>query len=129
MKTLFYSTLFALLSVAATAVAPRAASAQKEESVLVTSPYVSNVVRVGRRAGETTMSLQRRVPYRDLDLRRPSDVEELWRRIDSAATEICEDLAQRYPLGTEPGHGCVPEAVGGSTDQVNGAISHASFAP
>jgi UrcA family protein len=129
MKTLIRNATRVLLGVAVSGVLAGAATAQQNESVIVTGPYVSKVERLGIRAGETTMSMQRLVPYRDLDLRRAGDVQELWRRIDSTALEICRELERRYPEGSEPRRGCVPEAVGGATGQVDGAVSRASFTP
>ena len=125
MKTFIRSTTLALFGVAAFS---GAAMAQQTDGVTVTAtPYVSKVQRTGINAGETTMSLQRRVPYRDLDLRSAAGVQELWRRIDSTANEICDELERQFPDGHEPGRGCVREAVRGTTGQVDGAVSQASL--
>lgn len=141
MKKLIRTAALALLGVAASGALASAAMAQdsvtssalatasitQSEGFVVTGrPFISHIQKVGRRAGDVTMSLQRSVSYRDLDLRRRDDVDELWRRIDSAAVGLCQALESEFPDGVEPGHGCVPEAVDGTTGQVDGAVSRAT---
>src|SRR5262245_20520541 len=99
-----------------TTAALAAASVTQSDGLVVTGkPFISHIQKVGRNAGDTTMSLQQSVSYADLDLRRSGDVDELWRRIGAAADGLCAQLEREFPDGVEPGRGCIREAVTGTT--------------
>lgn len=58
-----------------------------------------------------TVDMNAIVNVADLDLTRSADMLELENRIETAATEICEELAREYPFGQPRTSVCISRAV------------------
>jgi len=95
------------------------ASTGYEEDIIVT-PYGVRESRDG------TLTLSRTISTKGLDLRSPSGVDELNRRINWTARDICEELddaAPRTSLSSD--RDCVRDAVRGARDQAEAIIDQA----
>lgn len=98
------------------------------EEITVTAPWLVRREVVGRTttgAQLEEITLTRRVDYSDLDLTRTEDAQELERRIDQAARESCDVLAEEFPLADTDTRTCVENARGGAMGQARQAIDAA----
>lgn len=93
-----------------------------DEDGIVVSPY--NVQRErGRNSASDTYYLSATVTTKGLDLRRDADVEELYRRVDATAWEVCEVIEEEMRGdSTTSDRQCVRRAVDGAMPQVEAAI-------
>jgi UrcA family protein len=99
------------------------------EEVPVTAPARELVRRtVGRtrsaaRVEEVTITHQ--VGYNDLDLKKAADVDELNRRVRTAAEESCAELDRLFPAtkSRRATRECVNRAVGQATPRITAAVS------
>lgn len=92
-----------------------------EEDIIVT-PYGVRESRDG------TLTLSRTISTKGLDLRSPSGVDELNRRINWTAHDICEELddaAPRTSLSSD--RDCVRDAVRGARDQAEALVTRARY--
>lgn len=71
------------------------------ENITVDGPYTISQEMTRRalrgRPPETTLSISQQVRYGDLDLSKPSDVDELRDRLSAAARDNCRQLDLRFP--------------------------------
>ena len=98
------------------------------EEIVVEAPAVVRrtvTIGIGRDRYEVT-ELRRPVSYADLDLTLVSDVTELEGRINAAAREVCEELADMFPRITSPEPSCIRNAVDSATEEMQEAIAAAS---
>jgi UrcA family protein len=112
------------------ALASNAALAQPSTPVAtVVAPH-----EVGRWASTGTPVEQfsdiQNVEYGDLNLNKPSDVDELKRRVADAARAGCAELDRLYPpavyLPAQTNRHCVNNAIVASTSQIDSAVAAAS---
>jgi UrcA family protein len=82
----------------------------------IVAPKTIDRTRYGVVTQEMSMSVS--VSYADLDMRTPSGVAELDRRVNEAATLICSRLEIAYPNGSPERFFCVKRAVGDAGPQV-----------
>ena len=119
-----------LLAVAATglvfttdlAMAQQAADEMEEVAVEESGIVTTRAVRQGLVRNEA-WELKRSINYADLDLRLHKDVTVLEMRIESAAKEVCEQLADFRPRLTEPDPSCVMNAVASAREELQAAIA------
>ena len=78
------------------------------------------------------VTMTRRINFADLDLTAPSAADELHKRINDAAQELCHNLETVYPNGATdvPGfehtnENCVKDAVAAADKRVNAAVAAA----
>jgi UrcA family protein len=100
------------------------AGAAQDEEITVLAPRTIHREVVGHTAIGAPIeqvSLSRRVSYYGLDLRRPSDMNELERRIKMTANEACDQLKQLYPLdaATPSDQDCKTSAYNNGMEQVH----------
>ena len=107
------------------AIAQQAAEEVIEEIVVEAPAVVTRRVRIGREQYEIWES-RRSVSYADLDLKLQKDVAELEARIDAAAREVCEELADMFPQLRRPEPGCIRDAVNSTKEEMQEAIAAAS---
>lgn len=93
------------------------AVAQETEGFTVRAPYVAKRTYTGAQASEETIALSRAVVTRDLNLQRAWDRNELFRRVDYAAQDVCRDLKRMYPEGST--ENCVSDARRSGQRQAN----------
>jgi UrcA family protein len=99
---------------------------QEIEEIVVEAPtVVRRTVRRGRNVYELT-ELSRQVSYADLDLTRTADVSALEGRIDEAANQVCEELADMFPPLDRPERRCITDAVADAREQLQAAIDAAT---
>lgn len=82
---------------AAADAAPEQQEARPIDTIVVVAPRIRQETdRVGP-ARVTTISRDIRVPFDDLDLTRTGDLYRLEQRVEDAAQEVCEELADLFP--------------------------------
>lgn len=97
------------------------------EEILVTAPRVTvdesqrTTIRGGGR-----VSMSYGVGYADLDLTRADDRAELEQRVQDAAAQICELLAERYSAGPFTAGQCTREAQNEAMARVRQAVEAAA---
>jgi UrcA family protein len=99
------------------------------EEVIVEAPWLIEREVVGRSptgARIEEISLTRRIDITDLDLTQTVDVSELESRIDSAARDSCDKLAEMFPLSNPDTRTCVDRAVGEAMTQAQDAVAAAT---
>lgn len=115
--------LFAVGMLAGSAFAVHPVRAVQDDEITVMAPRSIHREVVGRSAIGAPIeeiSLTRRVSYAGLDLRRPSDMNELQRRIKMTANEACDQLNKLYPLDTVPSdRDCKTDAYNSGMEQVH----------
>lgn len=106
-------------------VANSAAIAQPIEEVIVTAPRTVHQT-IGRSsitgAPIELISIARQVSYADLDLSKTSDANELEKRVDDTARDLCQELDKMYPLEPKD-RNCVSKASDDARKQVDAAIA------
>ncbi|MET0659781.1 MAG: UrcA family protein [Steroidobacteraceae bacterium] len=73
-------------------------------------------------AGDTSQPLQRAVRYGDLDLTHEADAKVLYRRIRTAAKEVCPDIEERSIASQIRQRACVRGAVENAVQNVNAPL-------
>lgn len=71
------------------------------------------------------VSLSTTVHYDDLNLADRRDARELKVRVEAAAQDVCEQLADAYPVKQAPGTSCYKTALNDGLVKANRAIDHA----
>jgi UrcA family protein len=69
--------------------------------------------------------VRRSISYADLDLTLQADVVELQGRIDAAAKEVCEELADMFPEIRGPEPSCIRDAIESAKEEMQKAIAAA----
>lgn len=129
-RILLASTFGALLVLAGGAVTEAAAETADEDArpidwIVVVAPRIRQERdRVGT-TRVTTISRDIRVDFGDLDLTRTSDVYALEDRVNEAAQEVCEDLAEMFPDAQPSVAVCIRRAVEDAMVQVREAARQA----
>ena len=100
------------------------ASATGPEEVYVYAPRF-RVERAPLNGHVEKISLSRAVRYDDLNLRTERGARELRVRVHDAALNICEELANVYPVRELPGTSCYRSAVRDAMWRADSAISDA----
>ncbi len=111
---------------------PAAADDEAEASVRPIDEIVVVAPRIrqehDRRVGTsrvTTISRDIRVDFSDLDLKRTTDLYLLEERVNEAAQEVCEDLAEIFPDAQPSVEVCIRRAVEDAMVQVRAAARRA----
>mgnify|MGYP001552441322 CR=1 FL=1 len=73
------------------------------------------------------VSLSSTVPYSDLDLRTRSGARELRMRVRDTARDVCDQLADIYPVYQAQGTSCYKTALENATLRANAAIRDARY--
>lgn len=115
----------AALAVLAAVALPAFAASEPTEEVTVFAPYVVQKTKSGRpRRPVTTVTINRDVSYKDLDLKTAEGQATLEARAKQAAQDICAELDRRYPVGAytsvAENKNCVREATEEVMIQVRG---------
>jgi UrcA family protein len=103
---------------------PHHASAAQDEEITVMAPrgvYRQQVGRSPTGVPIEEISLSRRVSYYGLDLRRPSDMNEMERRVRLTANEACDQITKLYPVDnfSTSDAECKSQAFKNGMDQVH----------
>jgi len=95
--TLSVAAFAAVISTAS--VAQPVASQSPTEEVTVVAPYYlhQKEIKSDIRSRLLAVSVEKRVSYADLDLKKPADVDKFRTRISDAATGLCKQLELLYP--------------------------------
>jgi UrcA family protein len=98
------------------------------EEIVVEAPAVvtTRAVGIGKEGHEKISELKHSIDYADLDLGLHKDVTELEVRIEAAAREVCEELADLDPRLTKPEPSCIKNAVASAKEELQWAIAAAS---
>lgn len=101
-----------------------------EEIVVVAAPIMHRQVERSGASGRTieTITLRRHVSYADLDLVNYVDINELKKRIETNAKEVCEEINELFPLprwNRADMRNCVKEAIASANDGLAAAIKAA----
>jgi len=100
------------------------------EQVTVTAPREVTRTRVGRsRIGAPIedITISEPVAFNDLNLKNPSDVEQLNQRVRDAAADGCDEIDRLYPLtrSVDTRRDCIRRAVRSASAQVDAAVAAA----
>ncbi len=121
---------FALAIASAPSFAQTAYTQDTTTEITVVGPHAHHRV-VGRSTSGAPIeevALTQNVSYADLDLRQPSAVSELWRRVEQTAYMNCQELDNRS-LGNpvlDTDRSCTASAVGEAQAQVQNAVAYAN---
>lgn len=111
------------------AIAAPAIAQDKDEIIVV--PYGIQRYDEGQRTASgarvQTLTLSRYVSTEGLDLRRDSDVDALYERIEYTAREACRDLDRAADISTTSDRACVRDAVRGAEPQVSSLVARCRY--
>jgi len=108
------------------ALAAQSASAQSDnEEVRITAPHFRQPDPSRLNGPLEKVSLSGVVYYNDLDLRSRGGARELRMRVRDKAAQVCDEIADAYPVREEPGTSCFKEALETGMVQANEAIADA----
>lgn len=101
-----------------------------EEIVVVAAPIMHRQVERSDASGRSTetITLKRHVSYADLDLGKYEDINELKKRVEINAKEVCEEIDELFPLprwNRADMRNCVKEAIASANDGLAAAIETA----
>lgn len=131
-KRVMASTGFGALLMLGAGMIPEAAAEAADaglrpiDEIVVVAPRIRQ--ERDRRAGTsriTTISRDIRVDFSDLDLKRTTDLYVLEERVNEAAREVCEDLAEIFPHAQPSVAVCIRRAVEDAMVQVREAAQRA----
>ncbi|MDQ2068619.1 UrcA family protein [Natronospira bacteriovora] len=102
------------------AVAQQREQARELERIVVVAPRIVREESPLRRV--ITVEKDATVDFSDLDIRQTMHFMQLEQRIQSAASQICEDLQEQFPRGRPAKATCIERAVADAMDEVRSIL-------